>query len=91
MIRIKGAHNQGIVSPPGRADSHVRIATAKPRERHLAPDRWLQSAAYHEGSWWPHWFEWLAQHSGARTRPPIRSGRSGAHALGAAPGPFVFG
>ncbi|CAN7233738.1 alpha/beta fold hydrolase [Bosea sp. LjRoot9] len=86
-----GGHNQGIVSPPGRADRHVRIATAKPRERHLDPDRWLQSAAYHEGSWWPHWFEWLEQHSGARTRPPARDDRSGSHALGAAPGPFVFG
>ncbi|MGO4672884.1 PHA/PHB synthase family protein [Bosea sp. 2YAB26] len=86
-----GGHNQGIVSPPSRADRHVRIATAKMHERHQGPEHWLQAAEYHEGSWWPHWFAWLALHSSSQTSRPQSVATPGDEALGPAPGLYVHG
>lgn len=83
-----GGHNQGIVSPPGRVDRHVRIATTGEHDRHQGPDRWLERASYHEGSWWPHWFEWLSRHSGPAVPARIIAPADGDDA---APGPYVFG
>ncbi|MFN3673148.1 MAG: PHA/PHB synthase family protein, partial [Bosea sp. (in: a-proteobacteria)] len=60
FVLTNGGHNQGIVAPPSRTDRHCRIATAQPQDRHRGPRRWLELASYHEGSWWPHWFDWLA-------------------------------
>lgn len=86
-----GGHNQGIVTPPGRADRHVRIATAKMHERHQGPECWLQTAAYHEGSWWPHWFEWLARQSSAGKKAPESMAPAPSQALEPAPGSYVRG
>ena len=32
-------------------------------------EQWLATAKEHPGSWWPHWAEWLAEHSGEWTVP----------------------
>jgi polyhydroxyalkanoate synthase len=85
-----GGHNQGIISPPGRDDRHVRIATTGHHARHPGPERWLENAAYHEGSWWPHWVDWLAQHSGAAMLSSVFRNGSAAPSLGEAPGLFVL-
>ena len=31
-----------------------------------APDAWLDGARSVDGSWWPHWLEWLHKQSDAR-------------------------
>ena len=73
-----------------------------PRRRHrlltwndatatLTPDEWLKRAALHEGSWWPAWERWLADHSSARQKPARMPATTGidAAALEDAPGTYV--
>ena len=87
-----GGHNQGIVSPPWREDRHYRIATQSSRDRYVDPERWLQTAAYHEGSWWEPWIAWLNQHARPAVSPPPLGKPGTAFApLGPAPGTYVHG
>ncbi|HSS70344.1 MAG TPA: class I poly(R)-hydroxyalkanoic acid synthase [Casimicrobiaceae bacterium] len=53
------------------------------------PDDWLARAQMRAGSWWPHWYAWIAAHGGGK-RPAPRHEGSGRHrALGPAPGDYV--
>jgi polyhydroxyalkanoate synthase len=87
-----GGHNAGIVSGPVHPRRRHRILTWKNATVSLTPDEWLKSAPPHEGSWWPAWELWLAQHSGAQepARAPAARASDGA-ALEDAPGTYVRG
>ena len=50
-------------------------------------EAWLESAAEHPGSWWPHYAEWLARHSGAML--PARTPGAKVGAIEDAPGSYV--
>jgi polyhydroxyalkanoate synthase len=52
-------------------------------------DAWLEGAEEHEGSWWPHWTEWLAQRSGGEKPAPREPGGERYPILGEAPGSYV--
>ena len=86
-----GGHNVGIVNPPGvSAKSSYRIASWKAGDRQLTPEEWLSCAEHHEGSWWPAWFEWLANQSSGMHKPPsMGAPRAGFSALCPAPGGYV--
>lgn len=49
-------------------------------------DDWLCEATQHDGSWWPHWRDWLSKRSGERRPPDNRQ----SPILGPAPGRYVF-
>jgi len=79
------------VSGPVHPKRRHRLLTWKNAETTLTPNEWLKSAPLHEGSWWPAWEQWLAEHSGARQEPahaPATHGSDGA-ALADAPGTYV--
>ena len=91
-----GGHNSGIVSEPGHANRSHQLLQRRSGEQHLDPDAWLHAAAQFEGSWWPAWQRWLAQHSSARVAPPTmgnpaRAGAPGHPALADAPGSYIRG
>jgi polyhydroxyalkanoate synthase subunit PhaC len=70
-----------------------RILTWTDATATLTPDEWLKKAPLHEGSWWPAWQSWLADHSAARqkaARMTATRGSDGA-ALADAPGTYVRG
>jgi polyhydroxyalkanoate synthase len=57
-------------------------------------DEWLKRAPLFEGSWWPAWQHWLAEHSGSKQLPartPTVRGHKGAATLADAPGEYVLG
>ncbi|MGL4636145.1 MAG: PHA/PHB synthase family protein [Beijerinckiaceae bacterium] len=85
-----GGHNQGIISPPTREDRHFRIATMSSDDPHIDPDQWLRNAAYHDGSWWSAWFEWLGANAGPFVERPSRPHQENPE-LGPAPGTYVHG
>lgn len=86
FVLAAGGHNAGIVSEPGHARRHYRIARRAAQGAWLPPEDWSAQAERHEGSWWPAWQHWLAAHSGT----PRRARSLPASALGAAPGQYVL-
>jgi polyhydroxyalkanoate synthase len=87
FVLASGGHNAGIVSEPGHTNRHYQAATRVAHGSWTEPDQWLNETPRHEGSWWPLWHRWLAQHSQARraaTLPEVP------HMLGAAPGQYVM-
>jgi polyhydroxyalkanoate synthase len=86
-----GGHNVGVVNPPGSsADRSFRLSTHGADDHYVDPETWLTTTASHEGSWWPAWQQWLAQHAGRRvTPPPMGNAAVGYPAQGEAPGRYV--
>jgi polyhydroxyalkanoate synthase len=86
FVLAAGGHNAGIVSEPGHAHRHYRIARREPHAPWLPPENWSGQADLREGSWWPAWQAWLAE----RSSPPRRAKPLPASELGAAPGQYVM-
>ena len=53
------------------------------------PQQWLDSAQQVQGSWWPHFADWLARRSGARVPAPQRLGSEKYPEIEPAPGRYV--
>ncbi len=91
FILTNGGHNAGILSEPGHARRHFRMATQRQQAHYVDPDAWLADNAAREGSWWPAWTDWLTERSGALGAVPLLGQSGGAFApLGEAPGEYVF-
>jgi len=86
-----GGHNAGIVSPPGSRNRSYQLAASRSAERYVDPDAWQASAPRFDGSWWPAWQKWLADHSSGKTPPPaLGPPRRNGPALVDAPGRYVL-
>ncbi len=91
FLLTSGGHNAGIVSEPGHPGRTFQVATRPAGAPYLDPDHWAAEAPRHEGSWWPSWQAWLAQHSSGREAPPAMGAPAcGYPPLGAAPGTYVL-
>ncbi len=86
FILSESGHIAGIVNPPSR-DKYGHW-THQPVEGDA--DEWKAAAAFHRGSWWPRWGEWLGAHSGAMVKARI-PGAKGVEILAPAPGTYVQG
>lgn len=89
FVLTSGGHNVGIVNPPGLAGRNFQALTRLHDGPYLDPEAWLQAAPSLEGSWWPHWFGWLQDHSGPPERPPAM-GKPNEPPLCPAPGTYVL-
>jgi len=84
FILSESGHIAGIVNPPGRKKYGHYLNADWPE----APEDWQDAAAFHDGSWWPHWQDWLAPRSGPMV--PARGLGDSAHPpLTPAPGDYV--
>ena len=70
FVLTSGGHNAGIVSEPGRPGRSYQISTRLPEQHYVDPDTWQAETPVHQGSWWPEWQAWLAQHSTEKIAPP---------------------
>lgn len=90
FVLASGGHNGGVVSEPGRPDRSYSVSTRSRDEPHRGPDRWLEEAEVHEGSWWPEWMRWLEKMSGDLVEAPSIGTESGNYKASAdAPGRYV--
>lgn len=55
----ESGHIAGVMNPAASGKYGYWTNDRRPAD----PEKWLEGASYHEGSWWPHWREWLSQHS----------------------------
>ena len=53
------------------------------------PDDWFARAETGAGSWWPHWYAWIAEHGGGTRAAPQRTGNARHRPLDPAPGRYV--
>ena len=93
FLLTSGGHNAGIVSGPVHPKRRHRVLSWKNVNAKITADEWLKKAPLHEGSWWPAWQRWLADHSAARQIParmPATRGSDGA-TVADAPGTYVRG
>jgi len=80
----KSGHIAGVASPPNKAkgywtnDKHPKSA-----------DRWLETAEFHQGSWWSDWLEWIKPRSGELVSPPSM-GSQAYPPIVPAPGTYVL-
>jgi polyhydroxyalkanoate synthase subunit PhaC len=86
-----GGHNAGILSQPGHAHRHFRLARRAHTEPYVGPDAWMARTPPRAGSWWPALTEWLAARSGAPVAsPPLGREGTGFAPLADAPGSYVL-
>lgn len=86
FIVSQSGHIAGIINPPSKKKyGHYTVESNLPD----TPDEWMDAAAFHDGSWWPRWGEWLARRSGAKVAPR-QPGESTNKVLCAAPGTYVL-
>ncbi|MDE2210369.1 MAG: class I poly(R)-hydroxyalkanoic acid synthase [Betaproteobacteria bacterium] len=78
-------HIAGVVNPP---EPVRRNYWTNPSPARTADD-WLAAATARPGSWWPHWYHWLARHKGGERAAPAKTGNAEFPPLAAAPGAYV--
>ncbi len=79
-------HIAGVINPPAANKYGYWTNNELP----VDVEEWIDGAEGHQGSWWPHWDQWLKQHSGRRiqARTP---GDGGLDVIEPAPGRYVKG
>ncbi|WP_424978891.1 PHA/PHB synthase family protein [Leisingera sp. S232] len=84
FIVSQSGHIAGIINPPSKKKyGHYTNDDLKGDQ-----EAWMVAAAFHEGSWWPRWNEWLKKRSGKQV-PARNIGDSGFPSLVPAPGTYV--
>ncbi len=84
FLLSQSGHIAGIINPP----SKIKYGHYTNDGPMTSPDAFREGAAFHQGSWWPRWGEWLARRSGKMV--PARIPGDSAHpVLAPAPGSYV--
>jgi len=86
FVLSNGGHIQSLINPPGNKRSWFVAGPA----RTATPETWLAGRDKHEGSWWPHWQEWICARSGKRKPSPVALGSKRHPPLVEAPGTYVL-
>jgi polyhydroxyalkanoate synthase len=89
FILVSSGHNGGIIAEPGHHNRSYRHLAADQRGKAYSdPKEWLQLASTEEGSWWPHWHDWLARLSSKKKIIALQPQDDAQ--LGDAPGRYVL-
>ena len=86
MLGASG-HIAGVVNPPAPGKRNYWIERLA---RPTTPTTGSRRARVVPGSWWPHWYEWLEPHAGARRAAPAAAGNAAHPPLQPAPGTYVI-
>lgn len=78
-------HVAGVINPASKNRRHYWING----ELGKGADHWLETSEKQEGSWWPHWAEWLKKRAGSKVPAPAAAGNDTFKSLEAAPGHYV--
>lgn len=91
FVLTDGGHNAGIVSEPGHPHRGYQLLRRAAGAPYVPPEAYEAGAQRIEGSWWPALQAWLADHSGARRKPPrMGDARRGLAPVCDAPGRYVL-
>lgn len=77
-------HIAGVVNPPAAQKYCYWTNSRKPKN----PEKWLEGATQHPGSWWTDWAEWVGKHGGGKV-PARVPGDGKLKVIEDAPGSYV--
>lgn len=77
-------HVAGVINAPQANKYSYWTADKNPS----TADEWMDKATQHNGSWWPHWNEWVQPHTGGQV-PARHPGDKGLKIIEPAPGSYV--
>ncbi|WP_213875616.1 class II poly(R)-hydroxyalkanoic acid synthase [Pseudomonas sp. dw_358] len=86
FLLSSSGHVQSILNPPGHAKANFIENTRLSSD----PRAWYYDAKPVDGSWWPHWLEWITQRSGAQQPTTKTLGNAEHPPQEAAPGTYVL-
>ena len=86
FVLANSGHIQSLLNPPGNPKAFFWTGAAC----ECGPEAWLERAAKHSGSWWPHWLDWIKARSAEMTPAPAALGSGEYPPLDAAPGRYVM-
>jgi len=86
FVLANSGHIQSLINPPG----NPKMCFWADAARQANGQAWLERAAKHTGSWWPHWLDWIEARSGALTPASAAPGNADYPPLGEAPGRYVM-
>jgi len=85
FVLSASGHIAGVVNPPSAEKYCYWTNSKKPKD----PDKWLEKAERHDGSWWPAWLKWLSKYSGGKV-PARTPGDGKLKPIEDAPGSYVL-
>jgi polyhydroxyalkanoate synthase len=86
FVLAASGHIAGVINPPAK---NKRNYWVNDQPALSSPDNWLDAAAQHPGSWWPHWSAWLSNHAGPMVQAPDSPGNLDYPPVEPAPGRYV--
>jgi polyhydroxyalkanoate synthase len=86
FILSNSGHLQSLLNPPGNQKASFFTGPLQ----HAGPDAFVAGAKKYEGSWWPHWRDWLQERSDEEVPAPTELGNARHRADVPAPGTYVF-
>jgi polyhydroxyalkanoate synthase len=78
-------HIAGVVNPPAKKKRSYWLNS----ETVSDPQKWIDGATEHSGSWWPEWAAFLGEHAGKSIKAPAKAGSANYQQIEAAPGRYV--
>ena len=78
-------HVAGVINPASKNRRNYWING----EQGKGEDHWLETSERQEGSWWPHWANWLKARAGKKVPAPETTGNDTYKEIEPAPGRFV--
>jgi polyhydroxyalkanoate synthase len=85
FVLSNAGHIAALVNPPGNPKSSYYLGP-KPGPD---PDKWLEKAEKHVGTWWEVWADWALKRSGNERAAPRELGDTDNPVLDKAPGQYV--
>jgi len=85
FVLSASGHIAGVVNPPAAGKYCYWINAETPAD----PEKWLEGAEQHEGSWWPDWDRWIKTLNGKELVDARKPGDGKLKVLCDAPGTYV--
>ena len=86
FVLSSSGHMQTMLNAPGKKRTSFFVNKDLPEQA----DDWLEDADLEQGSWWPHWRDWLQARSLSSKAAPKRLGNKAYPPGVAAPGSYVL-
>lgn len=86
FVLANSGHIQSLINPPDNRKAVFWAGEAKADDA----EAWLSQSAKTDGSWWPHWLEWISARAGEKQPAPATLGSADLPVLGDAPGRYVM-